>query len=407
MDTLLRECGDYLALSLKSAEMVQSERQALKQQVIGEKEIVDEVKSAIRLVVQHAAAGTRSMVSHRLETHQSDLERSAARSLRKRISEMDQEPWHDAFARSKTGWRAPCATSLPCFPIRERSSFLAPLHKVRKQAFRALQQFRDRLSDRTMRAFGVPLRTTETEIDVVEPRTPDIRIGRVFDRNWELLSPILPVWMIKAAVRRHFARTISYLVYQNLSRLSTQWEESINGALWGVEKEARRRLDELIGTVERLVESGSNERAPQLRADLERLEKARKSLAAETSELMPVPVGGDWRRYRSLGAVRSGIGHHDAVRRKVPAGDAGHQCNRLVPDRLPDDHAHRTIPTRSEWRLLLVVGFLGGYTTFSSFEWETYTAVREGGLWTGMLNVVSSVMLGYIAVWLGAMLARR
>jgi len=59
------------------------------------------------------------------------------------------------------------------------------------------------------------------------------------------------------------------------------------------------------------------------------------------------------------------------------------------------------------WRLLLVVGFLGGYTTFSSFEWETYTAVREGGLWTGMLNVVSSVMLGYVAVTLGSMLARR
>lgn len=59
------------------------------------------------------------------------------------------------------------------------------------------------------------------------------------------------------------------------------------------------------------------------------------------------------------------------------------------------------------WRLLLVVGFLGGYTTFSSFEWETYTAVRDGGLWTGMLNVVSSVMLGYVAVLLGSMLARR
>jgi len=59
------------------------------------------------------------------------------------------------------------------------------------------------------------------------------------------------------------------------------------------------------------------------------------------------------------------------------------------------------------WRLLLVVGFLGGYTTFSSFEWETYTAVREGALWTGMLNVVSSVTLGYVAVWLGVILARR
>ena len=59
------------------------------------------------------------------------------------------------------------------------------------------------------------------------------------------------------------------------------------------------------------------------------------------------------------------------------------------------------------WRLFLVVGFLGGYTTFSSFEWETYTTVRDGALWTGMLNVVSSVMLGYVAVVLGSMLARR
>ncbi|MCC7496436.1 MAG: fluoride efflux transporter CrcB [Bryobacterales bacterium] len=59
------------------------------------------------------------------------------------------------------------------------------------------------------------------------------------------------------------------------------------------------------------------------------------------------------------------------------------------------------------WRLLLVVGFLGGYTTFSSFEWETYSTVRDGGLWTGMLNAVSSVAFGYVAVWLGAALAHR
>jgi GTP-binding protein EngB required for normal cell division len=280
MDTLLRECEDYLALSLKSAEMVQSERQALKQQVIGEKEIVDEVKSAVRLVVQHAAAGTRSMVGNRLETHQNDLERALLEAL-----ESEFPKWTKSLGTMLSSFEDWLASTLrdelTVLSVRERGSFLAPLRKVRKQAFRALQQFRDRLSDRTMRAFGVPLRTTETEIHVVEPGTNDIRIGRVFDRNWELLSPVLPVWTIKASVRRHFARTISYLVYQNLSRVSTQWEESINSALWGVEKEARRRLDELMGTVERLVESSSNERAPQLRTDLERLEKARKSLAAE------------------------------------------------------------------------------------------------------------------------------
>jgi len=59
------------------------------------------------------------------------------------------------------------------------------------------------------------------------------------------------------------------------------------------------------------------------------------------------------------------------------------------------------------WRLFLVVGFLGGYTTFSTLEWETYAAVREGGHWAAMLNVVSSIVLGYAAVWLGTALARR
>lgn len=59
------------------------------------------------------------------------------------------------------------------------------------------------------------------------------------------------------------------------------------------------------------------------------------------------------------------------------------------------------------WRLLLVVGFLGGYTTFSSFEWETLNLVKDGGRWLGVLNVVGSVLLGYIAVWLGSILAAK
>jgi fluoride exporter len=59
------------------------------------------------------------------------------------------------------------------------------------------------------------------------------------------------------------------------------------------------------------------------------------------------------------------------------------------------------------WRLFLVVGVLGGYTTFSSFEYETYQAVRDGAPWMGLLYVTASVILGYFGVWLGAMLAAR
>jgi len=59
------------------------------------------------------------------------------------------------------------------------------------------------------------------------------------------------------------------------------------------------------------------------------------------------------------------------------------------------------------WRLFLVVGILGGYTTFSSFEYETFQAVRDGARWMAMLYVTGSVVLGYAGVWLGAILATR
>ncbi|HEY2384365.1 MAG TPA: fluoride efflux transporter CrcB [Terriglobia bacterium] len=58
------------------------------------------------------------------------------------------------------------------------------------------------------------------------------------------------------------------------------------------------------------------------------------------------------------------------------------------------------------WRLLLVVGFLGGYTTFSSFEYETFQAVQAGAMWMGLINVVGSVALGYLAVWLGSAIVK-
>lgn len=58
------------------------------------------------------------------------------------------------------------------------------------------------------------------------------------------------------------------------------------------------------------------------------------------------------------------------------------------------------------WRLMLVTGFLGGFTTFSSFTWETYQLAAEGGVWAATLNVVGSVTLGLGGVVGGAMLVR-
>lgn len=59
-----------------------------------------------------------------------------------------------------------------------------------------------------------------------------------------------------------------------------------------------------------------------------------------------------------------------------------------------------------EARLLLVTGFLGSYTTFSAFGWETYDLIRNDDVVRAALYAGLSVGLGVLAVWAGATLAR-
>jgi len=58
------------------------------------------------------------------------------------------------------------------------------------------------------------------------------------------------------------------------------------------------------------------------------------------------------------------------------------------------------------WRFLVPIGFIGAYTTFSTFEYETFRAVSEGSWLIGAANVVGSVVAGYAALWIGIVLTR-
>jgi CrcB protein len=58
-------------------------------------------------------------------------------------------------------------------------------------------------------------------------------------------------------------------------------------------------------------------------------------------------------------------------------------------------------------QMLLVIGFLGGYTTFSSFEYDAYLSARGGHHLVAFLYLSGSVVVGFGGVCLGAWLAAR
>ena len=68
--------------------------------------------------------------------------------------------------------------------------------------------------------------------------------------------------------------------------------------------------------------------------------------------------------------------------------------------------AQRAIPHADAVRLALGVGFCGGFTTFSTFEFETH-ALFEDGIWlTALTNIFLSLFAGLVAVRLGLVVAR-
>lgn len=271
--SLLRECADYLGVALKAAEVADSERDHLREKVLGEKQCLEDTRLALRLIARHAASQSRT-------DFEAFVNGEEGPTRRRLLDEMQSEfpGWTRNLNQALVefdGWLGKTLTrEMAAVSSRHREQFIEPVLHVGRQLSKALQDFRNRLSERTLEALGVPLRTTEVELYTREPHTPDVRVGKVFDRNWELLSAVVPMAVFRSTVKRHFERKVGETVFVNLSRLVSQWADAVNASLDLLEKDAARRLDTLITTMERLVGAAGRD-APRISDHLQKLNQLR------------------------------------------------------------------------------------------------------------------------------------
>jgi hypothetical protein len=99
----------------------------------------------------------------------------------------------------------------------------------------------------------------------------------------EVVDEVKPMWLVKGIIARRFGNRLAWMVEKNLSRLATQWADSVNAGGAAIEREAERRMDEFFATVTQFIASGADE-APQIRDDLARLGSARDEIRGAKSQ---------------------------------------------------------------------------------------------------------------------------
>ena len=65
----------------------------------------------------------------------------------------------------------------------------------------------------------------------------------------------------------------------------------------------------------------------------------------------------------------------------------------------------RRVEIDPAWRYFATIGFIGAYSTFSTYEWETLSTMRSGAFLLGAVYAVGSLVLGLAATWCGTALA--
>ena len=199
------------------------------------------------------------------------------KTLKARL-ERELPGWRGGFADTLSAFerwlRGELEQELSAISAAHHHAFCGPLQDVERRCQASLQAFRDQLSEKAMRVFGLPLRTTETEIEVQPPRSPDISVGKVFDHSWEVVSFLVPMPLVRWAVNRRFRARVEREVYKNLSRLTTQWEERVRDAIYATAAEATKRLDELVLTVSHLLAGEEQQGRQRISACLARVKEA-------------------------------------------------------------------------------------------------------------------------------------
>lgn len=266
------ECRSYLLLAKAASEAAEKARGDLERVIAREREDLRSIRSEVDVHIRELKAQVRSTAGERYHGHRREVAERLQRAL-----DAESPAWRGNLAattRRFQEWLAEILeTELSDLSGRGEEYLSRYLLTGQASLQRTVRAFQDRLAKELEQALCVTFEGASFHAAIAEPTRPNIRVGRIFDINIDLLWFLIPMGAVRPLVFRHFRKRIAWEAEKNLSRLAAQWADAVNGSIEDLARQATAFVAEELATVESLV-AGAEDRSADIREALEELEFA-------------------------------------------------------------------------------------------------------------------------------------
>ncbi|MCX5827090.1 MAG: dynamin family protein [Deltaproteobacteria bacterium] len=268
--SLAKSCQSYLEIALKTSRQADTDREVLKEQILGEKGNYTQIQEDLIVMTRTQSIHTRTNIEKYLDRFKRPLHDKLVDTLQHEMPQWRGNLWK--LTRRYEEWlRENMIVELDEISAKEHKHFFGTLMKAHAGLDRYLESFRALLGANIERVLGVKMAPAEWKLEVTPPARPDISIGQVFLFHFDLLWFLIPMAIFRGHFERHFVSQLANQVYVNTSRLAAQWEERINRAIEEMRKQAANYIRDEMTTIDALLSQtpGRTEDIQRLMADLE------------------------------------------------------------------------------------------------------------------------------------------
>jgi GTP-binding protein EngB required for normal cell division len=272
---LIGGCRQYLALAHHAADAAGKAREDLRGVLAREDSDLSSVRNEIGLQVRDLESRVRTVAGERFHSHHREIRDRMDR----RLGEVGNE-WTGNLAKVTRTFRDWLLEDIG-EELAEVSFFgethLAGFLVTAQSSFqRAVRAFQDRLAKEIESALGISFTGAKFHAEIEEPARPDVRVGKTFDSQIDLLWFLIPMSIFRSLAFRHFRKQIAWEVEKNLSRLASQWADAVNRSIGGLARQSMEFMQDELATIRSLVENASDRREEIRKAlsELDRLDSA-------------------------------------------------------------------------------------------------------------------------------------